>query len=245
MISNKLILYLSLLLGSLRLASAAEDQPRLLQFAQPVVEVGTVRFDAGKVAASFECENIASEPVTILEVRSQCGCVVAEFSRKALKPGEKTVIRAVLDPSGTYGEQKRYLTVVATNGSYRRLNTLQMHGYVQRDQTESEIRFPCHIGGGLRTELCTVGLRRRTAGEQIRRSVVLYNDSDAPMRLSWKAGRRVKGSWKKTSLAPGERTTLEFVYDTRGLSAGDYTDELQFFLGKKRLGAVELKGTIE
>ena len=134
---------------------------------------------------TFSFQNVSGKPVTLLDVRPQCGCTVPVYSRSAVGPGKKGTVKVTFDPSQTYGEQKRYLTVVSTNGDYRKLNTIQVHGYVRRDQTPSEIRFPFHLGAGIRTELETVGLRRRTAGEVVRRSIVLYNDSQVPVTLSW------------------------------------------------------------
>lgn len=242
--SNKLILCILVVLSWA--TSAAQDKTeRLLRFTPATIEIGTVRFDGGPVKVTFEYENISDAPVSILDVRAQCGCTAPEYSHSALAPGRKGKVEVTFDPSQTYGEQKRYLTVVSSNGVYRKLSTIQVHGYVQRDQTESEIRFPVHLGEGIRTELGTIGLRMRKAGETVNRSMVLYNDSDATVKLSWKGSRRVKGTLGKKALSPGERTTLEFTFRTKGLPSGDYTDEILVMANGKRLSPVLLKGTIE
>ena len=225
--------------------SAQETTPRLLRFAPSVIEIGTVRYDGGPVTVDLAYENIADKPVTILDVRPQCGCTVPEFSRKPLRPGEKATVRVTFDPSGTYGEQKRYLTVIATNGDYRKFNTIGLHGQVERDQTEAEIRFPCLLGRGIRTELGTIGLRKRKAGETVTRTIVLYNDAEEPVKLAWKGGRRVKGSLDKKTLQPGERANLTLSYRTRGLRPGDFSDELFIRADGKALQPIILKGTIE
>ena len=236
---------LTLAAGLSGAVAAQETTPRLQRFDPNVLEIGTVRFDGGPVTVTFEGENIASKPVTILDVRAQCGCTAPSFSRKEIRPGEKALITVTFDPSGTFGEQKRYLTVIATNGDYRKFSTLQVHGQVERDQTEAEIRFPFLLGGGIRTELETVGLRKRKAGDRVRRTIVLYNDSPDSVRLSWKKSRRMKGTLEKKTLAPGERTALELVYSTRGLKKGDFSDELVIRADGKDLKPILLKGTIE
>ena len=243
--SNKLILSLLAVLSWAATTAAQDKTERLLRFTPATIEIGTVRFDGGPVKVTFEYENISGSPVSILDVRAQCGCTAPEYSHSALAPGKKGKVEVTFDPSQTFGEQKRYLTVVASNGTYRKLSTIQVHGYVERDQTESEIRFPVLLGEGIRTELGTIGLRMRKAGETVSRSMVLYNDSDASVRLSWKGSRRVKGMLGKKVLAPGERTTLEFIYKTKGLPSGDFTDELFILAGGKKLSPVLLKGTIE
>ena len=224
---------------------AQETTPRILRFDPNVIEIGTVRFDGGPVTVTFVGENIASKPVTILDVRSQCGCAVPAFSRKEIRPGEKTRITVTFDPSGTFGEQKRYLTVIATNGDYRKFNTLEVHGQVERDQTEAEIRFPVLLGAGIRTELETVGLRKRKAGETVRRTIVLHNDSPVAVKLSRKWNRRIRGDLEKDVLAPGERTALELEYRTRGLKKGDFSDALVLRADGKDLKPILLQGTIE
>lgn len=245
MTSNKLILCLNLLLGVYWAASAAQQTPRILRFTPSVIEIGTVRYDGGPVTVSFECENIAPKPVTILEVRPQCGCTKPEYSRKSIGPGKKTTVKVTFDPSDTFGEQKRYLTVIATNGDYRKFNTLEVHGFVERDQTEAQIRFPYLLGEGLRTELETVGLRKRKAGEVVRRSIVLYNDGGTPLFISWKRNRRVGVVPGSTTLAPGERTTLEIQYRTRGMKAGEFTDSFILLANGTELNPIILQGTIE
>lgn len=242
--SNKRILCLILAVGG-SWAVAAQETPRILRFEPSVIEIGTVRYDAGPVTVTFACENLDDRAVTILEVRPQCGCTVPSFERREIRPGEKSWVRVTFDPSNTYGEQKRYLTVVATNGNYRKFNTIGIHGVVERDQTEAEIRFPFHLGEGLRTELETIGLRKRKAGEKVTRSIVLYNDSSAPLKLSWKGSRRIKGTLGQKTLGPGERTTLEIRYRTRGLKPGDFTDRIVIRAGGKALRPIILNGTIE
>ena len=243
--SNERILCLTLA-GILSWAlSAQETTPRILRFSPSVIEIGTVRYDGGPVTVTYECENICDKPVTILDIHPQCGCTVPEYPDKAIRPGEKVPVRVTFDPSSTYGEQKRYLTVVATNGDYRKFNTIGVHGQVERDETEAEIRFPCLLGQGIRTELETVGLRKRKAGETVTRTLVLYNDSTAPVTLSWKGSRRMKGTLEKKTLQPGERTTLELRYRTRGLGKGDFSDSLVIRADGKDLKPIILKGTIE
>ena len=245
MTSNKRISCLTLAAVLSWASFAQETTPRILQFTPNVIEIGTVRYDGGPVTVTFEGENICSKPVTILDVRPQCGCTVPSFSRKEVRPGEKARITVTFDPSGTYGEQKRYLTVIATNGDYRKFNTLEVHGQVERDQTEAEIRFPALLGEGIRTELETVGLRKRKAGETVTRTLVLYNDSPEKVKLSWKGSRRMRGTLESKVLEPGARTSLVLTYRTKGLRSGDFSDELVIRANGKALKPVVLKGTIE
>ncbi len=233
------------MLGCLRPAFADGGTPRILRFDPNVIQVDTVRFDGGPVKVRFVCENIADKAVTILDVHAQCGCTTPVFPRTPVKPGEKAVVEVTLHPENLFGEQKRHLTVVATNGDYRKFNTLTVLAYVKRDQSEAEIRFPASLGEGLRTELAKVSLRRRKAGDTVKRTLVLYNDSDKPMQLSWKKGRRMDGSLSVSTLEPGARATLELVYKTRWMRSGEFTDRVQLYVNGRAVTPIELEGTIE
>ncbi len=233
------------MLGCLRVALATGDNPRILRFSPNVIDVDTIRFDGGGVTVRFVCENIADKPVTILDVHAQCGCTVPSFPRKPIGPGKTAVVEVTLNPETLFGAQKRHLTVVATNGDYRKFNTLTVTGYVQRDQSEAEIRFPVLLGEGLRTELETVALRLRKAGEKVNRTLVLYNDSDREISLSWKGSLRIKGSLSSRTLAPGERARLSITYNTRWMRSGNFTDSVRMFVDGREVKCVKLSGTIE
>lgn len=241
-----LILCLGLWLGfSWEAGAAREKTPRLLRFSASVAEVDTIRFDGGEVTVRFECENISDKAVTILDVHPQCGCTTPVFPRTSIAPGKTAVVEVTLHPESLFGEQKRHLTVVATNGDYRKFSTLTVHGYVQRDQTEAEIRFPVLLGEGLRTELETVGLRRRKAGEKVQRTLVFYNDAPEERTLSFKSGLRVSGDLSVRRLPSGSRTTVEISYNTRWMRKGAFTDSICCYVDGIEVAPIKLSGTIE
>ena len=110
---HNLVLVVAFVLAGV--GTLAGQTPRLLRFEQPVMEIDTVRYDAGPVKVRFTCTNISGKDVTILSVNSQCGCAKPSFSRASIRPGAKGFVDAVLDPSSLFAEQNRHLTVVATN----------------------------------------------------------------------------------------------------------------------------------
>ena len=108
---------ITLLLLSLGLSLEAGAQGgRLLRFSEPVQVVDTVRFDGGAIQLRYPFENVSGKTVTVLEIHSTCGCFTGEVAKRSLKPGEKSVLKATLDPHSLYGPQKRHLTVLATAG---------------------------------------------------------------------------------------------------------------------------------
>ena len=104
--------------------ASGQGNPRILRFDSPVMEIDTVRYDGGPVTVRFECTNISDRKVSIVDVHSQCGCAKPSFSREPIAPGAKGYVDVVLDPSHLFAGQTRHLTVIATNGDYRKFNTI-------------------------------------------------------------------------------------------------------------------------
>ena len=204
----------------------------------------TVRFDAGPLTLKYVCENIAEKPVTILEVRSQCGCFTADFPKKAINPGEKAVVTARFDPHTLFGSQKRHLTVVATNGDYRKFNTLTLTGYVKRDQSEAEIRYPVLLAKGLRSDVATVGFRLRKAGEKPVRTLTLFNDTSAAMHIEARGSKRLTVT-SPAVIEPATRVEIVLLLDTTGMPSGSFEEILTIFVEGKKMAQVPLRGIIQ
>lgn len=208
-------------------ALSAAASPRLLRFDPTVIETDTVRFDGGRKTFRFTFTNIADKPVTILVVQAQCGCTVPHYSDKAVFPGKTGWIDVELNPEDLYGEQTRHLTVVSTNGDYRRFNTITLHGYVERDQTEGEIRYPYELGNGLRTDNRFLTLRLSPDGDNSR-DIPLYNDTDKPVRVS------IGGSWRISApevvIAPRTREDVTIFFRSWLLLGKEWECDINFSL---------------
>ncbi len=225
--------------------ASAQGTPRILRFDPAVMEIDTVRYDGGTVSVRFVCTNICDKDVMIVDVHSQCGCAKPSFSREPIRPGGQGHVDVVLDPSHLFAEQNRHLTVIATNGDYRKFNTITVHGYVARDVTEEEVRYPYELLPGLRSDAQSVGMRLSVRGEVSVKEFTVYNASEKTVRLGWKSeSRKVKAEIPE-SLAPGTSARIKVSVSTSGMSSGDY--ELPFRLVADGVLSVEipLKGAIK
>lgn len=161
---------------------AGAQEGRLLLFAEPERRVDTVRFDSGAVTLSYPFKNVSGKEVTILEVHSGCGCFTGETDKRVLAPGASALLKASFNPASLHGAQNRHLTVVASDGTDTVLSSVSVSGFVLRDQTEGQIRFPEDLGLGLRTDVSVNALRRDEFYDYVF-SIPLYNDSDEPLQL--------------------------------------------------------------
>lgn len=113
-------------------AASAQTAP-VLSFGQKVFAFDTLGFDKGPVKAFYECTNISTKPVYILDVHTYCSCLQVKFDKKPIQPGKKAVICAVLATDRLYAFQEHRLTVLASDGGEVMTNSLKLVGYIKRD----------------------------------------------------------------------------------------------------------------
>ena len=222
---------------------AGANGGRPIKFSEPVQSVDTVRFDNGTITLRYPFENISGKTVTILEVRSSCGCFTGKVGTKVLKPGSKAVLTAVLDPHTIYGDLDRHLTVVCSDGTNTILSSLTVKGYVLRDESEGEIRFACDLGRGLRTDSRVNSLRKDRFGDFVF-SVPLYNNTDEPMLLDINAPWRFK-LYAPESIPARTRIDLRGEYRDIFLKNGSRVSEmLKIKVNGENVIPLHVKGTI-
>lgn len=225
--------------------TSGQSNPRLLRFVSPVMEIDTVRYDGGPVTVRFEFTNISDRRVSIVDVRSQCGCARPSFCREPVAPGGKGYVDVELDPSHLFAEQNRHLTVIATNGGYRKFNTITVHGYVLRNVTEEEVRFPYELQPGLRSDMKTVGMRLSGRGEVSVKEFTIYNSGPVSLSLKWSSDSRKVRAVLPESLSPGESAKVRVSVSTAGRTSGEYQENLVIIANGIPSDAVLLKGAVE
>jgi len=102
----------------------------------------TVKFEESKydfgditqgevIKHTFYFKNTGDKPLIISEVRTSCGCTVADYSTKPLGPGEKGYIAATFNSSGKSGEQYKNIIVIMNTSPKK--NILQLTGFVKTE----------------------------------------------------------------------------------------------------------------
>lgn len=223
-----------------------EGTPRILSFEPNVISIDTVRYDAGEITVRFECTNICDKPVAIIDVRSQCGCTRPSFGKASIAPGKKGYVDVVFDPHTLFADQKRHLTVVATNGEYRKFSTLTVTGYVDRGVSEEEVRYPYVLTEGLRSDQNTIGMRLSKRGDVPVREFTIYNGSSSVMKLDWTAEDRCVMAEVPDEIKPGESAKIKVSVKTRWLPSGTYQKSMTLMInGNQQSERILLKGSVE
>lgn len=223
-----------------------EGTPRILSFEPNVISIDTVRYDAGEITVRFECTNICDKPVAIIDVRSQCGCTRPSFGKASIAPGKKGYVDVLFDPHTLFADQKRHLTVVATNGEYRKFSTLTITGYVDRGVSEEEVRYPYVLAEGLRSDQNTIGMRLSKRGDVPVREFTIYNGSSSVMKLDWTSDDRSVMAEVPDEIKPGESAKIKVSVKTRWLPSGTYQKSMTLMInGNQQSERILLKGSVE
>lgn len=222
-----------------------EGTPRLLRFEPAEISIDTVRYDAGELMVRFECVNICDKPVVILEVRSLCGCAKPSFGNNSIAPGSKGFVDVLFDPKTLFADQKKHLTVVATNGDYKKFNTLTITGYVDRGVTEEEVRYPYLLAPGLRSNLDVLGMRLSNRGDAPIREFEILNTSSSEMTLDWFSADKAVSVELPTVLEPGRTTKVKVKVRTWGIPSGSYEKTLYLIVNGERSAPVSIKGAVQ
>ncbi len=77
---------------------------------EPVYDFGEVDSEE-KVEHAFVIRNVGTDQLEIRNVRTSCGCTVAQPDKKSLAPGEETKVSATLSLKGRQGAQTKTITI--------------------------------------------------------------------------------------------------------------------------------------
>jgi hypothetical protein len=91
------------------LGAMAQDAPRIFS-PEPTFDFGS-QDNEGKVQHDFTIMNVGTGTLEISDVKSSCGCTVAELAKKSLGPGEETKVSATFNLSGKQGPQTKVISV--------------------------------------------------------------------------------------------------------------------------------------
>lgn len=235
-----------LLAGTLSapLSAAAQTTPRLLRFDDPVRQLDTVREADGPVRLRYEFTNVSNKPVTLLDVHTQCGCFTPSWNPGPVAPGGRGVVDAVFDPKNRLGDFSIGLTVLATDGDYKKFNTLKIKGYVRSRIPEEQIYYPYVLSDLFRADVGAVGMRQFAPGDGPRtRQVKLFNTSDKPLQVAYFPGSRHLFVSGPAQVAARSEAVVKFVLDPQGMPPGDFT--IRTVIGASgRQTLLEVKGFI-
>ena len=93
-------------------ASDPTDKQAIITFDKTEHDFGTI-LQGEVVTYSFHFTNTGNVPLLISDVKTTCGCTIAEFPREPIQPGKDGFIKGTYDSKGHHDFQSRNITVIA------------------------------------------------------------------------------------------------------------------------------------
>lgn len=89
-----------------------DDLPKI-QFDEPVYDFGTIKYGES-IKHDFKFTNTGKKPLLINNASGTCGCLVPEYTKKPIEPGEQGVLTITYNSEGRVaGQQEKTVTVLA------------------------------------------------------------------------------------------------------------------------------------
>lgn len=201
-------------------AQQATGEPQFLETLKPderTHDFGRIREADGKVSHVFRLKNNGSQPVAISAINTWCGCMAADYTKRAIRPGETGEVTVTLDPDHKQGNFVKQVVVLLGGGSqYVRL-------WVKADITPMDHPItddcPYNIGSGLYANLQYMPFPDLQKGERYGYNLRLGNSTDRPMTVTFSRNpnNTVLKMPAEVKLKPRERKTIrvEYTYPRR------------------------------
>lgn len=193
---------------SLELAAAQEFEG--LKVAEQSHYFGSFSRDRGVRTHEFIFENTGSDPLLINRVKATCGCTVAEWTKEAIAPGEKGVVKVKFDPKKFSGYFSKRVSVY-TNRSTSPVS-LQISGRIMvNNKINDDFDF---FLGDLKTnrdvvdfgdvEVGVDSVRQEIRFINIMRDTISIKTLTVPSKMNFQQSREV--------LPPGGNCSMKFTY---------------------------------
>lgn len=163
-------------LDSLANPVAAADSP--MRFERTKIDAGTIGEDDAPSKYTFLWHNDGDEPLVVTEVRTGCGCAVAEYDRRPVKAGEDGAITVTYHPKGHPGYFLRKISVY-TQRSKMPSAVLELSGRVV-PSVRPVHNYP-HAMGSLLLKQMQVRIDRSQRSIE---SIEVLNGGDEPLQIT-------------------------------------------------------------
>ena len=107
-------------------ASGNVDMSQLPQFQFTTEEHDFGKLGQGeKVSFTFKFKNVGKSDLVISDAKATCGCTVADYPKKPVKPGEESGIMVTFNTEGKKGIQNKSVTLVANTQPNTKVLTIK------------------------------------------------------------------------------------------------------------------------
>ena len=184
--------------------------PETVVFDKTVHDFGDVSVTDGPLSCTFTVTNKGSEPISVYEVVSSCGCTDVKWTKGALNPGESGTV------SATYKNQDGPLpfdkTLTVYISGLKRPVVLRLRGVVhEKKKSLSELYGAQKLGDfGLKARQFKTGTLKQ--GLTVSETAPVANMGKKPLQVSWAdVSPQLTVSVEPNPIPAGSTATLQFT----------------------------------
>lgn len=188
--------------------------------AQPVAQWDDIEHDfgsflenQGRQTCAFKVTNTGNEPLVLLQVKSTCGCTVAQHPTQAIMPGKTDSVSVTFIPTGRPGPFKKSVWV-HTNANSAAKTQLTIKGVVVGSPESVKQHFPVNTGDLNFTKL-TMMTGEVKKGIIRNSTTTAYNSGNDTLVISFDNNTsHINPRAVPDTVAPGGISTMSFFFDT-------------------------------
>ncbi|MCD7972372.1 MAG: DUF1573 domain-containing protein [Candidatus Azobacteroides sp.] len=131
----------SLLIVALCSALAVFGQDSAIKFEKDTHDFGTIAEEVGSVSYDFEFTNTGNVPLTLVNVRTSCGCTTPNWTKEPIAPGGKGKITVTYSTTGRPGNFSKSITVTSKTNGENSNKVLYIRGTVTPKEKKDQTNF--------------------------------------------------------------------------------------------------------
>lgn len=196
---------------------------------------GDIKEADGAVSHIFLLKNSGSKPTRITRAIPSCSCIMANFPKKDIQPGEVVEVEVFLSPSGAAGKTFRSIEFASSKGS---MGTLSVWANVTPADESIQKRYSTVLSDMIYVNRSKIPFGYVGHGQSLSKVIYIANAADKAAEIELK----VRGSHKAevsgpSYLAPSAEEPIMITYTMPSdkKSFATYADTLDVIVNGKKV----------
>lgn len=192
-------------------ATHPSEQPKAATWLERTHDFGLIDEDGGKVSCTMRLVNTTDSALSIIEVRSSCGCTAVHYPKQPIEPGDTASLTLVFNPRGRPGRFSKGVAVRLSSQPSR--TSLIVEGTVRASDATLNRRFPT-LAGPLRLSNHLLPLGEVAKDSSRNGILTAYNASTDTLSLaSIDVAAPLSVHFTPATLPPGEECRIMVTFD--------------------------------
>lgn len=192
-------------------ATQVSAKPKAATWLERTHNFGLIDEDGGKVGCTMRLVNTTDSALSIIEVRSSCGCTAVHYPKQPIEQGDTVSLTLVFNPRGRPGRFSKGVAVRLSSQPSR--TSLIVEGTVRASDATLNRRFPT-LAGPLRLSNHLLPLGEVAKDSSRNGILTAYNASSDTLSLATiDAPASLSVQFTPATLPPGEECRIMVTFD--------------------------------